>query len=620
LLVGVLRAPSDYDPFVNPEASRQRRNDVIQNLVDVGKLTQAQADKYKATPVSLSTASPPPQKQTCANSTSSIPNVGFFCDYVVNWLTTTGGITNIDTAGLNVRTTIDANLQASTQAQISAAIPANSPMTAVLPVIDPRTGDITAMATSKKYGNKTSEKDVTHTTLPIFTDYTASGASTYKLFPLLMALSAGIPSTWALGTPPNNAAYVPSNCLTDSGVTNADAKVHYSSNETLASATAKSSNTYFVQLVDQLLNCNLQPVIDIAKQLGMKSFDQPSGEGNSTIGDAIVANQRAAQLVLGAVGTSPLELTGAYAGIANDGYYNAPSPVISITDSNGNQVAVKRPVGVQVVSAQVARQAVQILTGDTVTTGTSAAPFASWYSTNPSLVAGKTGTSVAVVSGKDSTQNASLWFVGMTPKYVATSALINFDHPNDPAAGLPNVTNPGVNAYGEYASGVWLKALQPSIQSQTWAWPSPLTVEGSPVPIQPGMTIEAATAAAKDAGYKLQQLGGSGNDRVTCPSSQAFGTVAYFAPQIAPQGSTITVCASTGYPQATNATPSPTKPKPPTSSSRHSSSSHSSTARTTPHSSSSPRPNSSTAPTAPTTSSAAPSSGQTAPSGGSPAT
>ena len=34
MLVGLLRAPTQYDPFLNPEAARERRNEVLQNLVD----------------------------------------------------------------------------------------------------------------------------------------------------------------------------------------------------------------------------------------------------------------------------------------------------------------------------------------------------------------------------------------------------------------------------------------------------------------------------------------------------------------------------------------------------------------------------------------------------------
>ena len=60
LLVGILRAPSAYDPFVYPDAARARRNQVLQNLVDVGDLSQSRASKYEAMPISLSTDQPPP--------------------------------------------------------------------------------------------------------------------------------------------------------------------------------------------------------------------------------------------------------------------------------------------------------------------------------------------------------------------------------------------------------------------------------------------------------------------------------------------------------------------------------------------------------------------------------
>ena len=198
LLVGILRAPSAYDPFVYPDAARARRNQVLQNLVDVGDLTQAEASKYEALPIQLATQKPPLVKEGCANAPATIKNVGFFCDYVVHWLETTAKIsdTTLTTGGLKVITTLDVKTQNTVQTNLSKAIPASSDMTAVLPVVDPHTGDILAMATSKTYGNPTSAKDHTRTTLPIFTSYTAPGASTYKLFPLLTALSTGVPSNW----------------------------------------------------------------------------------------------------------------------------------------------------------------------------------------------------------------------------------------------------------------------------------------------------------------------------------------------------------------------------------------------------------------------------------------
>ena len=556
MLVGLLRAPSEFDPFVNPDAARARRNQVLQNLVSVGKLSQSQADKYESTPISLYTKAPPLVKEGCPNASSSIKNAAFFCEYAVNWLRSTGGLSEsqIDTGGLHVVTTLDVNTQNVAQSGLSKAIPANSPMTAVLPVVDPRTGDVLAMATSKQYGPNTSTKDNTHTTLPVFTAYSAFGASTYKLFPLLTALSTGVPANWPLESPPNGQAYHASNCLTPSTTSNGDAKETYGANETLTSATVKSANTFFVGMADQLFSCDLQPIVDMARRLGMKALDQPSDVANQTWAQTIVDRQRAQQLVLGDIPTSPLELAGAYAAIANDGKFNAPSPILSITDSAGHNIPVRRQAPVQAVSPWVAREAVQVLTGDTRAPGTSAAPFQAWYAANSSLVAGKTGTAPGV-TGRDESKNGALWFVGMTPDLVATSALINFDSTSAPASGLPGLTDPGTQAYGEYASGVWLDALQPVLQGQQWVWPDPSQAAGVPVPSVTGLSVAEAQARLAGAGFKMAQL--DATNRLLCASNQPTGSVAFYGPQIAPPGSVITVCPSLGVAQQVYIPPPP---------------------------------------------------------------
>ena len=559
MLVGLLRAPSAYDPFVNPEAARARRNQVLQNLVAVGKLSQADADRYAQTPISLATQKPPLVKEGCANSSPEIRNAAFFCEYAVNWLRTTGGLseTELDTGGLRVVTTLDPSTQNHAQAGVEKAIPASSPMTEVLPVIQPKSGDVLAMATSKRYGPATSATDRTHTTLPVFTAYSAFGASTYKLFPLLTALSTGVPTDWPLQTPPAKEGYHTNSCLTPSTATNGDAKETFNANETLASATAKSANTYFVGLADQLFSCDLQPIVATAQRLGMKGFAQPSDVAHETWAQTIVDNQRAQQLVLGDIPTSPLELAGAYAAVANDGRYNAPAPILSITDSQGHSIPVHRSAAVQAISPYVAREAVQVLTGDTQSPGTSTQEFRSWYAANSSLVAGKTGTAPGV-TGRDESKNGALWFVGMTPDFVATSALINFASTSAPAAGLPGVSDPATQAYGEYAAGVWLDALQPILQNRQWSWPTPDTAPGNPVPSVTGLSLAAAKARLAGAGFQMAQL--DAGNRLLCASSVPTGLVAYYGPQVAPTGATITVCPSLGVGQTVYVPPPPPPP------------------------------------------------------------
>ena len=57
-------------------------------------------------------------------------------------------------------------------------------MTAISPVVDPKTGDVLAMVTNKLYGPTPDGK---HSAANLFTDASANAASTYKLFSLVAA-------------------------------------------------------------------------------------------------------------------------------------------------------------------------------------------------------------------------------------------------------------------------------------------------------------------------------------------------------------------------------------------------------------------------------------------------
>ena len=552
LLVGLLRAPSAFDPFVNPTAAKARRNEVLQNMVSVGDMSRARAATLKARPIQLATDAPPPVHEGCDNSVTTVKNIGFFCHFVVSWLHQVTGLSDqqLQTGGYKIITTLDPKIQNTAQAQISRQVPAASPYTAVLPVVEPKTGNILAMAASKQYGVSKNQ-----TEQPIFTAQTAAGASTYKLFPLLDALQTGVGPNWELNSYADSpyGHYKTQNCKSPQHTGNGDANESYNQNETLASATAKSSNTFFLAFADRFLDCHLQSVVDLAKSLGISSFDQKES-GSETVGQTIVDTQQAQRLVLGSVATSPLELTGAYATVADGGVYHKPAPVTAIFTSDGNALNPKRDSsGTQVVSAQTAAKAVRILTGDTRDVGTSAEQFSSWYADHSSEIAGKTGTQQAVPQSK---QNSAIWFAGLTPDVAATSALINFSSPYAPQRGLKGV--PNGQAYGDYAAGIWLDALGPSIDSSSWTWPKPGQVDGDRVPGIKGMQLGAAKKKLQQAGYSMQRLGASSS--LLCPSSAPLYSVGYFGPTRAPQGTTITVCESSGVPQPVYTPPPPAQP------------------------------------------------------------
>jgi membrane peptidoglycan carboxypeptidase len=569
LLVGMVRAPSLYDPFVNPKGARTRRDQVIQNLVDVGDITAAQAAKYEATPIRLGTFSPPVVRQGCAGTADArapIQNAGFFCDWVVDWLENVGGIssTELNTGGLKITTTLDPNLQNSLQNELwsPSGVPANSPSTALMPVIDPRSGNVLAMATSKHYGLPTSPSDKTHTTIPMFTQAIASGASTYKLFSVLAALTAGIDSTTQLGTATSAAQYTASNCPAGTQVKNNDPNISFNANESLGSATAKSSNTYFLQLADDLFGCELDPIVQMAQNLGMSDLNRViSAKTGTTVAQNIIRNHYTSFLIGSGVSTVPLELTNAYAAIADDGVLHSPNPILSIKDLSNKPVAYKHGAPAKsVVTPYVAREAVDILIPDTQN-GTSAPAFGTYYGQGGSYVAGKTGTNNATdAHGQELPSNSSLWFVGATPNLVATTAIVNLTSPSSPLADLPGVPDP-TQAYGSYAAQQWVNALGPTLHVQPWSWPPDprAIVGGVPLPNLQGQTVEQAKATVEGLGLKFVQVQ---PPDLQCGSTEPMGTVAWYSPQVAAPNSTVTFCPSSQSPLRTWAPPPPPRPVP----------------------------------------------------------
>jgi membrane peptidoglycan carboxypeptidase len=296
-------------------------------------------------------------------------------------------------------TTLDATIQNSAQSALAAKFPATSATTALMPVLDPTTGNVLAMVASKPYGLGTNCANCLADA--IFTNYDARAASTYKYFTTVAALTAGAPTTLQISSnTADKKHYSTQQCPSVYTVGNSDQNIAYTQTETLQTALAKSSNTYFVGLEDGFLGCNLKPILTTMQNLGMKNIlqqDPDDPTGKSTYSQYIVA-QGQSSLTLGYLPTSPLELTAAYGAADNDGVYCTPTPVLSITGQDGNPITVKRSACTPAMTPQVARTTVSLLTGDTLAGGSSAKIFAgaNWYTgSNKSLIAGKTGTDVA---------------------------------------------------------------------------------------------------------------------------------------------------------------------------------------------------------------------------------
>ncbi len=106
-LVGMLKGPSSYNPVLNPERSLERRNVVLANLVEEGRLTQARMAVLREQRTRLSFRPTRPESNIAPH----------FAEYVrrqlERWADENGY--NLYTSGLRVYTTLDVDLQEAAQ-------------------------------------------------------------------------------------------------------------------------------------------------------------------------------------------------------------------------------------------------------------------------------------------------------------------------------------------------------------------------------------------------------------------------------------------------------------------------------------------------------------------------
>jgi membrane peptidoglycan carboxypeptidase len=560
LLAGLVRSPTEYDPFQrnNLKVARDRRDQVIDNMAIVGDITQAQAEAYKKTPIKLATHTTNPALQGCVYYDKSILNGGFFCDYVIDWLESHGlSDTVLRTGGLNIVTSLDAQLQNYGQQAIWKKYSAKNTATIISPSIDPKTGHVLTMITSKYYDyglQHLKSKDHRYTVAPIFTNATAGAGSTYKYFSLLAALTAGVKPSQTITT---GAKYYPRNCPQNNDGTR-DAYTmnagNYPATMPLDAATYASSNTYFVGLEDQIFNCDLRTIVATAQKLGINSlngpyYDPDTGKKNGLTIAQTVTQEHIFNFTLGQTGSSPLEESSAYGVIANDGTLCPPNPIISVRGPTGKPVAYRHTVCKGgLVDPWVARTALQILVKDT-TLGTAGYVFGGFYGQHgfgDHQVASKTGTNNAAYFNKlkgryeDNGKNSAIWFVGLTPRLVSATTMYDPAHTSR-TLNIPGVFNSGTDVFGAYAGTYWIAAYGPYITAHPWYWPSPNDIpDGQPVPSVVGRTESQAVQILKDAGFKPVQY------PILCGSNQPFGFVSYNGPGIAARGATVYYCMSNG--------------------------------------------------------------------------
>lgn len=418
MLAGLVRNPVTTNPVKYPRMAIERRNDVIDRMLQLSKdpestmyglITDEEAEAAKAEPFDQSKVSTNPLD--CANSREP-----FVCDYAKRVLLNEESGLGVNynerkdylyRGGLTIRLTIDPKLMKQSEKTIASYLDSRDPAVAVITMIQPSTGNILAMAQSRpKWGNDLGKGTTNYNyavTHAMGGKEGFQGGSTFKIFTAAAALDEGM------------GAY---------GKYQADRQVELSDFRScdgpftltkpwkpvggtgsaidMFTGVTRSVNTYFAQLIQAVGVCE---TVTMATKLGLE-MGQPNPERAN-----VMAYNDAPSFTLGAVEVSPLSLVSAYGTFANRGVRCEPNIIASIKTRTGKEVEPPKSDCKRVISKDVADGINKIFQGP-MNSGTA----------RPAKVrnvqmAGKTGT----VS-----DTRAVWTIGYTPELVA-GAVISYD-------------------------------------------------------------------------------------------------------------------------------------------------------------------------------------------------
>ena len=361
LLAGLPQAPSEYNPFRNPQAALERRNEVLRQMVKNGHITQAAAAKASGRGLGLDPGTRYIHRRE-----------PYFFDYVQDKLIDRYGVGVVRRGGLRIHTTINPDLQDSAREAIALHWADPAGPSSALVAVDPSNGKIRAMASSGTYQNSKFNLAAQGHRQP---------GSAFKTFVLTAAVRAGVDpdSTYYTSKPLD---------IDDPEYGHWEVKTFgnsYSGNVSLTRATLSSDNTVYAQLI---LDLGPKKVCETAKLLGITTkLDCYPAEG------------------LGGLtrGVTPLEMAGAYATLASGGIRHRPTGIERVVFPDGKSENLASGQGKRVLTDGEAAEVTKILEmnvqGGTGTAASYGCP-----------AAGKTGTT-------DEAKDA--WFVGYTPKVSA---------------------------------------------------------------------------------------------------------------------------------------------------------------------------------------------------------
>jgi penicillin-binding protein 1A len=371
MMAGLIQAPESLSPFVNLKQAKQRQAVVLARMQELKWITPQEKATALKTPIKLG-------KITSFRG-SQLPYV---TDATVQELTKRFGKDAILKGGMRVQTTVDMKFQQMAQETVQRwhnsllgqGVYADQMS---LVSVDPRTHYVKAIVGGVDYTRSQYNRAVQALRQP---------GSAFKPFVYYAALASG--------------KYGPDSTVYDTPVSYPDGDGYYSPQNydssfggamSLRAALEVSRNVPAVRLGQEI---GLNKVIDACRTIGIRSPIEP-----------------VVSLPLGAVDLTPLEMAGAYATFASNGWYSETTLIAQVTDSTGNVLLDNTPKPQLVLDPWAVASLNDVMQGVISSRGTARAAIID----RPA--AGKTGTT---------SSERDIWFVGYVPQ-LATAVWVGND-------------------------------------------------------------------------------------------------------------------------------------------------------------------------------------------------
>jgi penicillin-binding protein 1A len=348
-------APNKYSPFVNPQFAKQRRNFVLDRMVDDKFITVAEATVAKSEPL----------RPKRSGIKRELQQARYFTKYIEQELPQRISAQAIKEGGLTIETTLNPEWQTKAEAVVNATVKNNrrSFGQAAMVSIDPRTGGIRAMVGGTDFSTYQFNR---------VTQAKRQPGSTFKPIVYATAIAGGLsPNRSYLDAPFDVDGYKPKN-----------ASKKFKGQISMRDALVNSVNIVAIKV---LIDTGWKPVIDVAHKMGIESRLEPYYS-----------------LALGGLEVNLLEITSAYTTFAHEGVHNPAHGITRVIDRKGEVLYQHQPQPVRVLEPDTTAIMTWMMRG-VVNEGTATSAQIG----RP--VAGKTGTT---------DKERDLWFIGFVPQLV----------------------------------------------------------------------------------------------------------------------------------------------------------------------------------------------------------